>query len=107
VQQVWIQNLLRAKKWIVPNYNLPPHEDKTEILRIVVRESMNVDIIENVTKDIMEITEQLMKSNSPLTLMAAASTIPGTGPSSSVERELSNKRSIDQPRRQDTYSKIC
>jgi glutamate decarboxylase len=39
VQQMWIQNLLRARKWIVPNYNLPPNEDKTEILRIVGKQT--------------------------------------------------------------------
>ncbi|KAF9517821.1 hypothetical protein BS47DRAFT_1371246 [Hydnum rufescens UP504] len=59
IQQAWIQNLLRAKQWIVPNYNLPPNEEKTEILRIVVRESMNADLIERVTLDILNITEQL------------------------------------------------
>jgi len=108
VQQVWIQNLLRAKKWIVPNYNLPPNEEKVEILRIVVRESMNADIIENVAKDIFEITEQIMKSDSPLTVMAVAATV--SGPSTSVEHELRQRRHGDDkrhPRRQTTYSQTC
>jgi hypothetical protein len=80
-------------------------------------------------KDIIDITEQLMsefslpasrsvpfdlmtvffaESDAPLTVMAAAST--ASGPSTSVERELSNKQMIDgkrQPRRQQTYSKTC
>lgn len=35
VQQVWIQTMLRAKGWIVPNYGAPPAEEKTEMLRVV------------------------------------------------------------------------
>ncbi|KAF8308184.1 glutamate decarboxylase [Clavulina sp. PMI_390] len=106
VQQAWIQNLLRTKKWIVPNYALPPNEDKTEILRIVVRESMNADIIENVTKDIIDTTEQLMKADSSVALMAAASTYSGVA--SSVEREASNKQNQSGDARvQQTYSKTC
>ncbi|KAF2839756.1 glutamate decarboxylase [Patellaria atrata CBS 101060] len=33
VKQVSINNLLRARQYIVPSYALPPNEDKTEILR--------------------------------------------------------------------------
>lgn len=41
IQQKWIQTLLRAKGWIVPNYELPPALDEVEILRVVVRENMS------------------------------------------------------------------
>jgi glutamate decarboxylase len=60
IQQKWIQTLLRAKGWlvillplqrahlkyprIVPNYELPPEVEKTEILRVVVREHMTVTV---------------------------------------------------------------
>jgi glutamate decarboxylase len=40
IQQKWIQTLLRAKGWIVPNYELAPDLEKVEILRVVVRENM-------------------------------------------------------------------
>jgi glutamate decarboxylase len=41
IRQKWIQTLLRAKGWIVPNYELAPDLDNVEILRVVVRENMS------------------------------------------------------------------
>lgn len=35
VQQVWVQTMLRAKGWIVPNYGAPPEVEKIEMLRVV------------------------------------------------------------------------
>ncbi|KAF8345437.1 glutamate decarboxylase [Amanita rubescens] len=60
VQQSWIQTLLKTKGWIVPNYNAPPNEEKTEILRVVVRETLTQDLIERLVVDILEIAESLM-----------------------------------------------
>jgi len=39
IEQRWIQILLRAKGWIVPNYELPPNLESVQILRVVVRET--------------------------------------------------------------------
>jgi glutamate decarboxylase len=39
IQQKWIQILLRAKGWIVPNYELAPDLEKVQILRVVVKEN--------------------------------------------------------------------
>ena len=39
IEQRWIQTLLRAKGWIVPNYELPPNLESVQILRVVVRET--------------------------------------------------------------------
>jgi glutamate decarboxylase len=41
IHQAAVSTLLRVKGWIVPNYPLPPNEEKTEILRVVVRESFS------------------------------------------------------------------
>ena len=41
IKQVSVSTLLRVKGWILPNYPLPPHEEKTEILRAVIRESFS------------------------------------------------------------------
>ena len=41
VKQVSVSTLLRVKGWILPNYPLPPNEEKTEILRAVIRESFS------------------------------------------------------------------
>ncbi|TFK22155.1 glutamate decarboxylase [Coprinopsis marcescibilis] len=73
VQQVWIQQLLRTKGWIVPNYNAPKGAEDVEILRIVVRETLSEDLIERLITDILEITESLMDPNNVLSGVAAAS----------------------------------
>jgi glutamate decarboxylase len=41
VKQAAVSTLLRVKGWILPNYPLPPSEEQTEILRVVVRESFS------------------------------------------------------------------
>jgi glutamate decarboxylase len=41
VRQAAISTLLRVKGWILPNYPLPPNDEKTEILRAVIRESFS------------------------------------------------------------------
>ncbi|KAL9101845.1 MAG: hypothetical protein Q9163_002948 [Psora crenata] len=60
VKQKTISTLLRAKQYIIPNYPLPPKEEKTEILRVVVRESMSLDLLDRLITDIISVTEQLM-----------------------------------------------
>ncbi|KAG5645812.1 hypothetical protein DXG03_005153 [Asterophora parasitica] len=64
VQQRWIQTLLRAKGWIVPNYELPPALQQVEILRVVIRESMTEVLVDQLVADIIEITEGLAKEGS-------------------------------------------
>jgi len=63
VKQVAVSNLLRAKQYIIPNYPLPPNEEKTEILRVVVRESMSMDLLDRLICDICAVTETLMSSD--------------------------------------------
>ncbi|KAM0752131.1 glutamate decarboxylase [Meredithblackwellia eburnea MCA 4105] len=63
VKQKWIQTLLRAKQWVVPNYELPPNAQDTEILRVVVREQMTEDLVERLIIDLVEITESLMNED--------------------------------------------
>ena len=62
INQVDVSNLLRAKQYIVPNYPLPPGEDKTEILRVVVRESMSMDLLDRLIADICLVTQNLIVS---------------------------------------------
>ncbi|KAF9466420.1 glutamate decarboxylase [Collybia nuda] len=64
LQQKWIQTLLRAKGWIVPNYELAPGLEKVEILRVVVRESMTEVLIDQLVADIIEVTENLASKSS-------------------------------------------
>ncbi|CZS96511.1 related to glutamate decarboxylase [Rhynchosporium agropyri] len=63
IKQENISNLLRAKQYIIPNYPLPPKEDKTEILRVVVRESMSFDLLDRLISDICVVTQNLIESD--------------------------------------------
>lgn len=45
------------------DYPLPPTEDKTEILRVVVRESMSLDLLDRLISDIIAVTQTLMESD--------------------------------------------
>ena len=63
VKQVAVSNLMRAKQYIIPNYPLPPDEEKTEILRVVVRESMSRDLLDRLIADLCTVTETLMDSD--------------------------------------------
>jgi glutamate decarboxylase len=63
VQQETVSVLLRSKGWIIPNYALPPNEDKTEILRVVIRESMSFDLLDRLISDICEVTQTLLEND--------------------------------------------
>lgn len=63
LKQDAISNLLRAKQYIIPNYPLPPNEEKTEILRVVVRESMSIDLLDRLISDICATTQDLIDND--------------------------------------------
>jgi glutamate decarboxylase len=46
---------------MVLDYPLPPNEEKIEILRVVVRESMPMDLLDRLICDICAVTEAVMK----------------------------------------------
>ncbi|KAI9867738.1 MAG: hypothetical protein M1813_008538 [Trichoglossum hirsutum] len=62
VRQVTVSHKLRARQYIIPNYPLPPNEQSTEILRVVVRESMSIDLLERLISDIISVTQELIDS---------------------------------------------
>lgn len=72
VQQRWVQEQLRAIGWIVPNYALPPKCENTEILRVVVRESLSGDLERKLITDIIKVTEGLLKGQGPSYPMSTA-----------------------------------
>ena len=47
VKQASVSTLLRVRGWILPNYPLPPNEEKIEILRAVIRESFSASLLPN------------------------------------------------------------
>ena len=63
IKQESVSLLLRARQWIIPNYALPPNEDKTEILRVVIRESMSFDLLDRLISDICQVTQTLMDND--------------------------------------------
>ncbi|KAG1843555.1 pyridoxal phosphate-dependent transferase [Suillus subalutaceus] len=65
IQQKWIQILLRAKGWIVPNYELAPDLEQVQILRVVVKENMTESLVDRLLEDIVEVTQDLIKQDSP------------------------------------------
>ncbi|KAI0509206.1 glutamate decarboxylase [Xylaria bambusicola] len=62
IKQESISLLLRARQWIIPNYALPPDENQIEILRVVVRESMSLDLLDRLISDIVSVTQSLIES---------------------------------------------
>ncbi|OTA75839.1 hypothetical protein M434DRAFT_402609 [Hypoxylon sp. CO27-5] len=60
IKQESVSLLMRARQWIIPNYALPPGEDKTEILRVVIRESMSLDLLDRLITDLVSVTETLI-----------------------------------------------
>lgn len=63
IKQEAVSNLLRSKQYIIPNYPLPPSEEKIEILRVVVRESMSFDLLDRLIADICVVTSRLMETS--------------------------------------------
>eukprot|EP01117_Protostelium_nocturnum_P004372 TRINITY_DN1583_c0_g1_i1.p1 TRINITY_DN1583_c0_g1~~TRINITY_DN1583_c0_g1_i1.p1 ORF type:complete len:551 (-),score=192.84 TRINITY_DN1583_c0_g1_i1:52-1704(-) len=87
VKQASLSTLLRVKGWILPNYPLPPNEEKEEILRVVVRESFSLDLCERLIRDIIHVTETLMDSDA-VDMEALSRGMSGlTSIKSSVEKE--------------------
>ncbi|CAO1614112.1 unnamed protein product [Parajaminaea phylloscopi] len=70
LQQSWIQTLLRVKGYIVPNYSLSPDCESIEVLRVVIRETQTSDLTAMLFSEIMTITEDLEKRDSPSAALA-------------------------------------
>ncbi|KAL1750587.1 pyridoxal phosphate-dependent transferase [Schizophyllum commune] len=72
VKQAWMQTSLRTKGWIVPNYNAPKGEEQTEMLRVVMRESITEDLVERLVVDILECAEAFMAPEGSDMMIASA-----------------------------------
>ncbi|KAK6455555.1 glutamate decarboxylase [Scheffersomyces xylosifermentans] len=62
IPQSIFSTLLRNKGFIVPNYHLSPDEGEKEILRVVVRQSLSLNLLEKLVGDCIEAIELLTKS---------------------------------------------
>ncbi|EEQ41764.1 hypothetical protein CLUG_05892 [Clavispora lusitaniae ATCC 42720] len=63
IPQAMISLLLRNKQFIVPNYHLTPDEQDKEILRVVVRASLDLNLIDKLIDSIVESTELLIRAH--------------------------------------------
>lgn len=64
IPQAMVSSLLRSKGWIVPNYPLPKSTDDTEnweVLRVVFRMEMRLDLAQLLIKDIHHVIMKLVK----------------------------------------------
>ncbi|KAF5098547.1 hypothetical protein D0Z00_001990 [Geotrichum galactomycetum] len=60
IPQEAVATLLRVKGYIIPNYPLPPSASDVEVLRVVVRYTLTVDILDRLMEDIVSVVERLM-----------------------------------------------
>ncbi|CDH53926.1 glutamate decarboxylase [Lichtheimia corymbifera JMRC:FSU:9682] len=100
VQQAAISTLLRTKGWIVPNYKLPPAEDDTEILRVVVRESLSREMIDRLVIDVREAADKLKEVENEASQMLA----DVTGVSTKNKHEAHEHRNVKRPK---TFNSTC
>lgn len=62
IPQRIISTLLRNKGYIIPNYHLPPNEENKQVLRVVVRDSVTLNLLEELMLSIVKCTELLLAS---------------------------------------------
>jgi len=107
VRQESISTLLRVKQYIIPNYPLPPKCDKTEILRVVVRESMSLDLLDRLITDIISVTENLMNVD-PVDLSAlqpGATSIEKAHQSKGFDHK--NRHKAERPMSKGVHRTVC
>src|ERR1700761_1808242 len=90
---------------IVPNYELAPDLQQVEILRVVVRENMTEVLIDQLVTDLMEITEELMKADSPVHALNALG--HGHASSSKTEHKHGKLEKGEGSASSGTYAKQC
>ncbi|KAI0340621.1 glutamate decarboxylase [Trametopsis cervina] len=101
VQQKWVQTMLRVKGWIVPNYELAPDLEQTEILRVVVRENVTAVMVDRLVGDLIEVVETLADSDSPAHALTALSS------KSTAEQHHGKLSEGDGSASSGTYAKPC
>lgn len=62
IPQSILSLLLRNKGLIVPNYRLPPDEHEQEILRVVVKQNLSLNLLEKLMQVTIQQTELLIES---------------------------------------------
>lgn len=60
IPQAAVSTLLRVKGYIIPNYPLPPVADNIEVLRVVVRYTLTIDLLDKLMEDIATVMNSLI-----------------------------------------------
>lgn len=60
IPQVAVSTLLRVKGYIIPNYPLAPNAEDIEVLRVVVRYTLTLDLLDKLMSDITGVVENLI-----------------------------------------------
>ncbi len=109
IKQEAVSKLLRTKQYIIPNYALPPNEEKTEILRVVVRESMSMDLLDRLISDIISVTQDLMEADAfDLTaLQGAATSIEKSHGSQGVDAKTRHKHGSKRGMEKGIHRTVC
>lgn len=113
---------MRARQYIIPSiytqnvcpwvmlsyadYPLPPHEDNVEILRIVVRENLSMDMIDHLVVDICTVTETLMKSD-VIDLQGFQSWTSVEKRHSSAGQLATTKQEANRPMQKGVHRSVC
>ena len=89
------------------DYPLPPKCEATEILRVVVRESMSMDLLDRLIADILTTTQSLMDAD-PIDLAAfqpGATTVEKHFMSTGVDHK--NKHLAKRPMKEGVHRSVC
>lgn len=113
IKQDAVSNLLRAKQYIIPNYPLPPNEESIEILRVVVRESMSLDLLDRLINDIISVTESLMSIDAASLATWQGSSTENHKVNSAEKKHASlghdhkNKHKSNRPMKEGVHRSVC
>lgn len=109
IKQEAVSKLLRVRQYIIPNYPLPPNEEKIEILRVVVRESMSMDLLDRLISDIVSVTQDLMAADAfdLASLQGAANTIESTKGSLGVDARHRHRHGSKRPMHKGVHRAVC
>ena len=109
IKQEAVSKLLRVRQYIIPNYPLPPNEEKTEILRVVVRESMSRDLLDRLISDIISVTQDLMEADAfdLAALQGATPTIEKSYGSQGVDAKTRHKHGSNRGMDKGVHRTVC
>ena len=98
-----------AADFCCADYPLPPKEEKTEILRVVVRESMALDLLDRLISDIIAVTETLIECElgDLSALQPTATSIEKHHQSQGVDAKHRKNHGSKRPMKEGVHRAVC